>query len=114
MRIERIHDTDVRFRRNGAGDAALVFVHGFLDDQYAWDGVIAELSGEDVETVQLDLAGLGSTDACGPFTFDRSPRKRGHRLLPGQAGGVRRPEHGGATVELAAAARPERTLGRCW
>ena len=41
MRTERIADTDLRFRRNGTGDAALVFVHGFLDDQYVWDGVIA-------------------------------------------------------------------------
>ena len=43
MRTERIGDTDVRFRRDGTGDAALVFVPGFLDDQHVWDGVIAEL-----------------------------------------------------------------------
>src|SRR5260370_37486287 len=73
MRTERIADTDVRFRRNGAGGAALVFAHGFLDDQYVWDGVIAELGSEDVETVQLDLAGMGGrTDAGGRFTLDRS------------------------------------------
>src|SRR5258708_16850503 len=74
MRTERIADTDVRFRRTGAGGAALVFVHGFLDDQYVWDGVIAELGSEDVETVQLDLAGMGErTDARGPFAVHVAP-----------------------------------------
>jgi len=113
MRIERIDDTDVRFWRNGAGDAALVFVHGFLDDQYVWDGVIAELSSEDVETVQLDLAGLGErTDARGPFTFDRFASEVGAVVgaldkpvvLVGQSMAA-------PIVELVAAARPERTLG---
>jgi pimeloyl-ACP methyl ester carboxylesterase len=113
MRTERIADTDLRFRRNGAGDAALVFVHGFLDDQYGWDGVIAELGREDVETVQLDLAGMGErTDARGPFTYDRFASEAGAVadaldkpvVLVGQS-------MAGPIVELAAAARPERTLG---
>jgi pimeloyl-ACP methyl ester carboxylesterase len=113
MRTERTGDTDVRFRRNGAGGAALVFVHGFLDDQYVWDGVIAELGSEDVETVQLDLAGMGErTDARGPFTFDRFASEVGAVLdaldkpvmLVGQSMAA-------PVVELVAAARPELTLG---
>ena len=113
MRTERTGDTDVRFRRNGAGGAALVFVHGFLDDQYVWDGVIAELGSEDVETVQLDLAGMGeSTDARGPFTFDRFASEVGAVLdaldkpvmLVGQSMAA-------PVVELVAATRPELTLG---
>jgi len=113
MRTERIADTDVRFRRNGAGGAALVFAHGFLDDQYVWDGVIAELGSEDVETVQLDLAGMGErTDAGGPFTFDRFASEVGAVadaldkpvVLVGQSMAA-------PVVELVAAARPELTLG---
>ncbi|HYZ54997.1 MAG TPA: alpha/beta fold hydrolase [Streptosporangiaceae bacterium] len=113
MRTERIGDTDVRFRRDGTGDAALVFVPGFLDDQHVWDGVIAELSGEDAETVQLDLAGLGErTDAHGPFTFDRFASEVGAVVdaldkpvvLVGQSMAA-------PIVELVGAARPERTLG---
>ena len=113
MRTERTGDTDVRFRRNGAGGVALVFVHGFLDDQYVWDGVIAELGSEDVETVQLDLAGMGErTDARGPFTFDRFASEVGAVVdaldkpvvLVGQSMAA-------SVLELVAAARPERTLG---
>jgi pimeloyl-ACP methyl ester carboxylesterase len=113
MRTERIADTNLRFRRNGAGDAALVFVHGFLDDQYAWDGVIAELGQLDVETVQLDLAGMGErTDEDGPFTYDRFASEAG-----AVADALDKPvvfvaqSMAGPVVELAAATRPERTLG---
>lgn len=112
MKIERIADTDVRFQRNGAGSRAVVFVHGFLDDQHVWDGVIGEASS-DVETVQLDLAGLGErTDASGPFTLDRFAAEVGSVVdaldkpvvLVGQSMAAQ-------IVELVAAARPERTLG---
>jgi pimeloyl-ACP methyl ester carboxylesterase len=113
MRTERIADTDLRFRRSGAGEAALVFVHGFLDDQYVWDGVIAELGRADVETVQLDLAGMGErTDAAGPFTYDRFAAEAG-----AVADALDKPvvfvaqSMAGPVVELAAAVRPERTLG---
>jgi pimeloyl-ACP methyl ester carboxylesterase len=113
MRTERIADTDLRFRRNGAGDAALVFVHGFLDDQHAWDGVIAGLGQQDVETVQLDLAGMGErTDEDGPFTYDRFASEAG-----AVADALDKPvvfvaqSMAGPVVELAAATRPERTLG---
>src|SRR5271170_723434 len=113
MRTERIADTDLRFRRKGAGDVALVFVHGFLDDQHVWDGVIAELGHADVETVQLDLAGMGErTDAGGPFTYDRFASE-----AVAVADALDKPvvfvaqSMAGPIVELAAAARPERTLG---
>ena len=113
MRTERIADTDLRFRRNGTGEAALVFVHGFLDDQHVWDGVIAELGREDVETVQLDLAGMGErTDVRGPFTYDRFASEAG-----AVADALDKPvvfvgqSMAGPIVELAAAARPERALG---
>ncbi|MFF8726302.1 alpha/beta fold hydrolase [Streptomyces sp. NPDC015171] len=113
MRTERVADTDVRFRRGGAGSRAVVFVHGFLDDQYVWDGVVGELGGEDIETVQLDLAGLGErTDAEGPFTLDRFVSEVGAVVdalgkpvvLVGQSMAA-------PIVELVAATRPERTLG---
>lgn len=113
MKIERIAETDVRFRRSGTGSHAVVFVHGFLDDQHVWDGVIGELISEDVETVQLDLAGLGErTEAKGPFTLGRFVSEVGAVVdaldkpvvLVGQSMAA-------PIVELVAATRLERTLG---
>ncbi|MFF7190961.1 hypothetical protein ACFZAR_38420 [Streptomyces sp. NPDC008222] len=46
----------------------MVFVHGFLDDQYVRDGVAAEPKTSGMERVTLDLAGCGDrTEADGPF-----------------------------------------------
>ncbi|MFJ1975358.1 alpha/beta fold hydrolase [Streptomyces sp. NPDC087903] len=71
-RTERVADTDIRFRRRGTGDTALVFVHGFLDDQYVWDGVIDALAAPGFEYVQLDHAGSGDRTASGgPFDLTR-------------------------------------------
>ncbi|MER6850618.1 alpha/beta hydrolase [Streptomyces flaveolus] len=71
-RTERVADSDIRFRRRGTGGSALVFVHGFLDDQYVWDGVIDSLTTPGYEYVQLDLAGSGDrTEAEGPFDLER-------------------------------------------
>src|SRR5260370_1145975 len=67
-----IPNSDIVFRRDGAGDRALVFVHGFLDDQYVWNPVIADLTTPGFEIVRLDLAGFGDrTEATGPYTYDR-------------------------------------------
>lgn len=71
-RTERVADTDIRFKRRGTGDTALVFVHGFLDDQYVWDAVIDALAVPGFEYVQLDLAGSGDrTSSGGPFDLTR-------------------------------------------
>jgi pimeloyl-ACP methyl ester carboxylesterase len=68
---DRIPHTDVTFRRNGEGGRAVVFVHGFLDDQYVWEKVIAELKTPGIDTVQLDLAGMEErAGASGPFTYE--------------------------------------------
>src|SRR5258708_22457655 len=67
-----IPNSDIVFRRDGVGERAVVFMHGWTDDLHVWGPVIAELSGSGFETVQLDLAGFGDrTQADGPFTFDR-------------------------------------------
>lgn len=113
MRTERIADTDVRFRRHGAGDYALVFVHGFLDDQYVWDGVISELKTTGAESAQLELAGCGDrTEASGSFTLDRFVAEVGAVVdaldkpfvIVGQSMAA-------PIAELVAAARPARALG---
>jgi pimeloyl-ACP methyl ester carboxylesterase len=112
-RTERIDGTDIRFRRQGSGDRALVFVHGFLDDQYVWDGVIAELTTQGFETLQLDLAGSGDrTGAEGPFTLERFAADVGAVVdavdkpfvLVGQSMGA-------PVAELVAARRASRAMG---
>lgn len=113
MRTERIRTSDVRFRRQGEGDFAVVFVHGFLDDQYVWDSLIGELTTSGVECVTLDLAGSGDrTQASGPFTYDRFADEVGAVaealgkpfVIVGQS-------MGSAVAELVAAQYPDRALG---
>ncbi len=71
-RTERVADGDIEFRRRGTGDTALVFVHGFLDDQYVWDAVIDAMAVPGFEYVQLDLAGSGNRSSSGgPFDLTR-------------------------------------------
>lgn len=46
MSSATIPNSDIVFRRDRTGDRALVFVHGFLDDQYVWNLVIADLAAQ--------------------------------------------------------------------
>ncbi|MDT0479431.1 alpha/beta fold hydrolase [Streptomyces doebereineriae] len=112
-RTERVADTDIRFRRRGTGDTALVFVHGFLDDQYVWDGVIDALTVPGFEYVQLDLAGSGDrTESGGPFHLTRFANDVGAVVealdkpfvLVGQSMGT-------LVAELVAAGHASRALG---
>src|SRR5688572_7472964 len=69
---DQVPDSDAMFLRRGEGALAVVFVHGFLDDQHVWDKVIDELKTPGIETIRLDLAGLGDRgDAGGPFSYER-------------------------------------------
>ena len=113
MSSATIPNSDIGFRRDGSGERALVFVHGFLDDQYVWDSVIADLSAPGFEVVRLDLAGFGDrTEAAGPFTYERFASD-----LAAVVDALDKPfvlvGHSMAApiVELVAAARPERALG---
>jgi pimeloyl-ACP methyl ester carboxylesterase len=66
-----IPNSDIVLRRSGDGDNAVVFVHGFLDDQYAWNSVLADLSAPGFETIQFDQAGFGDrAEPSGPINFD--------------------------------------------
>ena len=66
-----IPNTDIELRRNGDGENAVVFVHGFLDDQYAWDPVLTDFSAPGFETIQFDQAGFGDrAEPTGPINFD--------------------------------------------
>ena len=60
-RSETIPHSDIGLRRDGAGDRAIVFMHGFLDDKHVWNPVIAELTASAFEIVRLDLAGFGES-----------------------------------------------------
>lgn len=41
------------------GTPTLLLIHGFLDDESVWDGLIESLGGE-VDAVSYDLPGFGS------------------------------------------------------
>jgi pimeloyl-ACP methyl ester carboxylesterase len=113
METSDTESVDMTFWRRRAGDVAVIFVHGFLDDGHVWDRTIAALRTPGVETVQLDLAGSGDRrDASGPFTYARFAADVGavvDRLakpfvIVGQSMGA-------PVAELVAAARPDRALG---
>ncbi len=108
-----IPNSDIVFRRDRDGHRALVFVHGFLDDQHVWGPVLAELSAPGFETVQFDQAGFGDrTAATGPVTHDRFAAD-----LSAVIDAIGKPfvlvghSMAGPVAELVAAARPERALG---
>jgi pimeloyl-ACP methyl ester carboxylesterase len=66
---EAVPYSDIVFRRDGIGNYAAVFSHGFLDDQYVWLAMIDQLTASNFETVTFDLPGFGErAEACGPFT----------------------------------------------
>lgn len=103
----------MRYRRDGKGDLAVVFVHGFLDDQYVWDSLIPRLATPGIECVTLNLPGAGDRSAAsGPFSYDRFADEVGAVVdavgkpfvLVGQS-------MGSAVAELVAADRPDRARG---
>lgn len=108
-----IPNSDIVLRRSGDGDNAVVFVHGFLDDQYAWNSVLADLSAPGFETIQFDQAGFGDrAEPSGPINFDLFAGN-----LAAVVDAVDKPfvlvGHSMAApiVELVASAHPARALG---
>jgi pimeloyl-ACP methyl ester carboxylesterase len=53
--------TRIAYRATGAGDTALVFIHGWTCDQGYWDAQVPAFAG-DHRVVTLDLAGHGASD----------------------------------------------------
>jgi pimeloyl-ACP methyl ester carboxylesterase len=110
---EAVPNSDFVLHRDGVGDYAVVFVHGFLDDQNVWQAVIDQLTVSDFETVQFDLAGFGErTQAPGPYTHDRFAAD-----LSAVVDAVGKPfvvvghSMSAPVVELVAASRPDRAMG---
>lgn len=105
--------SDIVLHRHGAGESAVVFVHGFLDDAHTWDSTIAALSHPGFECVTLDLAGCGErATALGPFTFDRFAAD-----VCAALDSIGKPvvlvghSMGAPVTEIVAASRPEQTRG---
>jgi pimeloyl-ACP methyl ester carboxylesterase len=110
---ETVPHSDFVFRRDRSGSYAVVFVHGFLDDQHVWGPIIDRLTVSEFETVQFDLAGFGErTGASGPFTFERFAAD-----LSAVVDAVGKPfvlvghSMSAPVVELVAASRPDRAMG---
>lgn len=110
---EQVPNSDATFLRHGEGDLAVVFVHGFLDDQHVWDKVIDELRTPGIETIRLDVPGLGDRDrANGPFTYERLAAEVGAVVdTVGKPFVIVGQSMGAPIAELVATARPERALG---
>ena len=110
---EAVPNSDIVFRRDGIGNYAAVFSHGFLDDQYVWKPMIDQLTSSDFETVTFDLPGFGErAEACGPYTYDRFAAD-----VAAVVDAVGKPfvlvghSMSGPIVELVAASRPDSAIG---
>jgi pimeloyl-ACP methyl ester carboxylesterase len=104
--------SEITYLREGEGQTAVVFLHGFFEDQYVWNRVIAELP-PNFEKVQLELAGFGQrTSAEGPFTYDRFAAD-----LFAVVDALDKPialvgtSMSAPIIELVAAGRPEKVIG---
>ncbi len=105
----------VRVRQTGRGGPAVLLVHGLLLDGRLWDGVVDALP-EDVRVVVPDLP-LGAHRQAVPDRSVLTPEHAAGALLD-VLDGIDAPtavlvgnDTGGALVQLAAAAAPERVAG---
>jgi len=110
---DAVPNSDIVSRRDGIGKYAVVFSHGFLDDQYVWKTMIDQLTASDFETVTFDLPGFGERpEACGPITIDRFAAD-----VAAVVDAVGKPfvlvghSMSGPIVELVAASRPDSAIG---
>jgi pimeloyl-ACP methyl ester carboxylesterase len=109
---------DIAARRTSAtlsGAPTVLLIHGFLDDQTVWDGVIASLES-DVNTVRYDLPGFGTRAESVADPADLSLNSLAVEvgeilsgidtpvIVVGQSMGTQ-------VAELVAAAHPERVVG---
>lgn len=70
--MEQLQKQDPSLTTTGSGAVAVLFIHGFLDDQSVWDDVVSELAAADAQLLRLDLAGMGDRSADeGPYSLQR-------------------------------------------
>jgi esterase len=62
----------IAFERSGAGETAVLFIHGFLESAAAWNLLIAASATREAELARFDIAGMGGrVDDEGPFSLER-------------------------------------------
>ena len=70
--MEQLQKQDPSLTTTGSGDVAVLFIHGFLDDQSVWDDVVSELATANAQFLRLDLAGMGDRSGDeGPYSLER-------------------------------------------
>jgi pimeloyl-ACP methyl ester carboxylesterase len=109
----KISKSTIPFDTTGGGARAVIFVHGFLDAGAIWRPVIERMASQSVQTVTLDLPGMGALHSdTGKISLDRYASDVGSVLqalgkpaiLVGQSMGAQ-------VVELVAAANPALVAG---
>jgi pimeloyl-ACP methyl ester carboxylesterase len=61
MNAFQYHDKKIAFERNGEGPA-MIFLHGFCEDQSMWQALSAQATDWGVTFISLDLPGFGRSD----------------------------------------------------
>ena len=101
-----------------AGAPTVLLIHGFLDDDSVWDGLIDSLAGE-VDAVPYDLPGFGTRSGRplkrSPSRWSRSPTRQAGSSRNRRAGDRGRPEprRAGRRARRLSAPRPGRTAWCC-
>ena len=114
MRAETTDDVGVAYRTIGAGDRALVLVHGWMMSGAVFDDLAGALDTTDLKLVLVDLRGTGDSDRPeSGYTLQQYARDVWSVI---EHAGLERPvivghSMGGQVAQLVAASRPDAVAG---